>query len=536
MTPDWLLLRRYTREHSQEAFATLTARYLNMVYAVCLREVPDPALAQDAAQAVFLVLARTAPSFRSRTALPGWLFRTARFTAQNARTREERRRRYEKAAAQEYAAMETPTGAEVWAEIEPLLNQSLAALRETDRACLLLRFFQEQSFAEVGASLGLSEEAARKRVTRALDKLRQFFVKEGVAIPAAALAVLLTAHAAKAAPPPLAANLAVLIPGLAAGHLSAAFTGSHAYQLSEGAPKAMKLVQLKVAVSIAAVLTIGLTTYAVARNTVPHTAGPGHVLRQAPGQRLTGPEVAKRCRAAYAALRTYQVTSTVTVQSVEGISGKIEDEHASAVIQFIRPGKIHAEGLNTGAKPFAYVSDGFATVETDTPKQGPWKKATGLNNANGAEMAIARVTGIATNAATTVPALLLDTEPGSTYGGWGIPMELGKGFTSAGGDPTNPFTKLVHLEIKEDTLQGHPCYALAARSQMLSGSESLWIDKQTFLLRRLVSDTDTAAQTFTVGGIAHAVPAMKVHEEQNFSNECVNEMISGSTFALPPAP
>ena len=93
MTPDWLLLRRYTREDSQAAFATLTARYVNLVYAVCLREVHNPALAQDVTQAVFLLLARTAPSFRSKTALPGWLFRTARFTARNARTREERRRR-----------------------------------------------------------------------------------------------------------------------------------------------------------------------------------------------------------------------------------------------------------------------------------------------------------------------------------------------------------------------------------------------------------------------------------------------------------
>lgn len=297
----------------------------------------------------------------------------------------------------------------------------------------------------------------------------------------------------------------------------------------------MKLIQIQLAAGLIAALTLGTASGAAAQGITPIVAG-GRLYQQAPAGPLTAVQVAARCRAAYAALRTYQVTSTVTVQSVEGISGKIEDEHASAVIQFVRPGKIHAEGLNTGAKPFAYVSDGFATVETDTPKQGPWKKATGLNNANGAEMAIARVTGIAMNAATTVPALLLDTEPGSTYGGWGVPMELGKGFTSAGGDPANPFTKLVHLEVKEDTLQGHPCYVLAARSQTLSGSESLWIDKQTFLLRRLVSDTDTAAQTFTVGGIAHAVPAMKVHEEQNFSNERVNETIPGSTFALPPVP
>ena len=101
MTPDWLLLRRYARENSQEAFAVLTARYLGLVYSVCLREVHDPEQAQDVTQAVFLLLARTAPSFRSRTALSGWLFRTARFASQNARTREVRRRKYEEKAAME---------------------------------------------------------------------------------------------------------------------------------------------------------------------------------------------------------------------------------------------------------------------------------------------------------------------------------------------------------------------------------------------------------------------------------------------------
>ena len=127
MTPDWLLLRRYTQEDSQEAFATLTARYLNLVYSVSLREVHGPELAQDVTQAVFLLLARTAPAFRSKTALPGWLFRTARFAAQNARTREQRRRHYEEKAAQ--MMQQESEGAEnaAWSEIEPVLNSALAA-------------------------------------------------------------------------------------------------------------------------------------------------------------------------------------------------------------------------------------------------------------------------------------------------------------------------------------------------------------------------------------------------------------------------
>jgi len=503
MTPDWLLLRRYAHEDSQAAFATLTARYLNLVYAVCLREVHDPTLAQDAAQAVFLLLARTAPSFRSKTALSGWLFRTARFTAQNARTREERRRHYEEAAAKEYAAMETPAGAEVWAEIEPLLNSSLAALRETDRACLLLRFFQEQSFAEVGASLGLSEDAARKRVTRALDKLRQFFVKEGVAIPAAALAVLLTAHAAKAAPPPLAANLAVLIPGLAAGHLSAALTGSHAYQLSEGALKAMKLAQLKILASgLAAIVAFGFSAYAFSHvmsmaklHMVPlSAAGPVHLLQQVPGKTLTASQIADRCREAYSQLRAYRVTSTVDTIGTD-VDNTTRKYQTSAEIQFVRPGKIAVAGKDLRGRAFAYVSDGVGTEETFMGANN-WKKA------RNPEMAIAGMTGIAFSAGTTVPAVLLGLK-------WGNPVPLG------------PYPQ---QSVQEGVLDGQLCYVLTAHtaSPQRSVTNSVWIDEKTFRLRRSVSDI--------------AGEGGKLHLDERFTNEHVNSPIPDSTFALPPAP
>jgi RNA polymerase sigma factor (sigma-70 family) len=268
MTPDWLLLRRYTKDNSQEAFAALSARYLNMVYAVCLREVHDPELAQDVTQAVFLLLARTAPSFRSKTALPGWLFRTARFASQNARTREQRRRHYEeKAAMEERAAMERdPPGEEdaAWKELEPLLNRSLAALREEDRSCVLLRFFQGASFAEIGAAFGVSEDGARKRVIRSLSKMHRYFTKNGIIVPSAALATLLTAHAAKAAPAACQASITHLMLGVLAGHTTAVLTGSHVYQLSEGAMKAMKIAQIKVVVGVTtAVMVVGAGTYGV---------------------------------------------------------------------------------------------------------------------------------------------------------------------------------------------------------------------------------------------------------------------------------
>ena len=256
MTPDWLLLRRYAKENSQEAFAVLTERYLGLVYSVCLRELHDPELAQDVTQAVFLLLARTALSFRSRTALPGWLFRTARFASQNARTRELRRRKYEEKAAMERHP-QARTDSAAWEDIEPTLNQSLAALGEAERDCILLRFFQGLTFAETGAALGLSEEAARKRVTRALDKMRRFFGKSGVIVPGAALALLLTTHPAEAAPVNCGPAITHLTTNLLAGHASAAVSATHTYQLSEGILKAMKLAKLKLLSGGAALVFVG---------------------------------------------------------------------------------------------------------------------------------------------------------------------------------------------------------------------------------------------------------------------------------------
>ncbi len=243
---DRRLLRRFVEENSQEAFAALTARYLTLVYSVCRRELADTEAAEDVTQAVFLILARKAPSLSRHVVLSGWLFQTARFAAKNARTREARRKAYEERAARLVPATEETDAA--WAEIEPLLNPALAALAEGERRCVLLRFFQGMTFAEAGAALGLSEEAARKRVTRALEKMRKFLGKEGVVVPGVALAVLLTAHAATAAPAPVVAAVAQITPGTVPGPVS---------QITEGVLHAMKIAKMKVFAGAAALALVG---------------------------------------------------------------------------------------------------------------------------------------------------------------------------------------------------------------------------------------------------------------------------------------
>ena len=261
---DWQLLRRFTEHNSQEAFAALTARYLSLVYSVCRREMDDAEAAEDVTQAVFLILARKAPALGRNVVLSGWLFQTARFAARNARLQAQRRASYEQKAAEAMQQQSEDREDAAWSEIEPLLNRSLAALRVRERECVLLRFFQGLSFTEAGAALGLSEEAARKRVTRTLEKMRKFFEKGGVIVPGAALAALLSAHAAKAAPATCSAGVATITTGVLAGHIPVGLTGSHIYQLSEGALRAMKIAQMKVSISVATAMLIGGGAYAVA--------------------------------------------------------------------------------------------------------------------------------------------------------------------------------------------------------------------------------------------------------------------------------
>ncbi len=266
---DCQLLRQFVEHDSQQAFAALTGRYLSLVYSTCRRELDDAETAEDVTQAVFLILARKAPTLRRSVVLSGWLFQTARFAAKNARLQSQRRSTYEQKAAEEMGQQQGPEDA-VWAEIEPVLNQSLGALGEGERDCVLLRFFQQMSFAEAGMALGLSEEAARKRVTRALEKIRRFFEKHGVAVPAVALAVLLTAHAAKAAPPGLLPALTGITNGMVTGSAGVSLLSPQVSQLTEGVLHAMKIASLKMAAGIAALALVGTAaTYGVVRGAAP---------------------------------------------------------------------------------------------------------------------------------------------------------------------------------------------------------------------------------------------------------------------------
>lgn len=202
---DHELLAQYARTESEAAFATLVARYVNLVYSAALRFTGNPHHAEEITQAVFIVLARKAGSLRSGTVLSGWLYQTARLTAANFVKGEIRRQRREQEAYMQSTLNEPESAA--WEQIAPLLDESMGRLGETDRNAIVLRFFENKTAHEVGAALKLNEAAAHKRVSRAVEKLRRFFRKRGVTLSATAIASLVAVNSVQAAPVGLAVTI-----------------------------------------------------------------------------------------------------------------------------------------------------------------------------------------------------------------------------------------------------------------------------------------------------------------------------------------
>ena len=258
---DMDLVRQYARCHSESAFAELVCRHINLVYSVALRYVGNVQDAEDVTQAVFMIFARKTAALSTRTALTGWLYETTRFAAARfLRTRARRHAREQEGCVQ--SGLNDADNDSVWEQLTPLLDEAMGGLTEKERALLALRYFENRSGAETAALLGIEEWAAHKRTERAVEKLRAFFARRGIAVSAGSLIGAVSANSVQAAPAALAqtATAFALANGTAAG--------SSTLALVKGALKLMAWTKAKTAMvaSAALLLAAGTTTVLVKKH------------------------------------------------------------------------------------------------------------------------------------------------------------------------------------------------------------------------------------------------------------------------------
>jgi RNA polymerase sigma factor (sigma-70 family) len=248
---DAALLQQYVQAKSDEAFRTLVERHVPLVYSAALRQIGSAPLAEDVTQVVFIILARKAGRLPRKTILSGWLYRTARHAAAKALRTEHRRQRRE----QEAVRMQNDEPEASWLELGPHLDEAMAQLGELDRGAILLRYFQNRSLREVGKALGVSEDTAQRRVSRAVDKLRRILLRKGVAGSAVVITGLLATRAAQFAPAHLSSRVAAAALGKTAASTSV-------YALLQDAlhqslwPKAAASLTTALALAVACVMAL----------------------------------------------------------------------------------------------------------------------------------------------------------------------------------------------------------------------------------------------------------------------------------------
>jgi RNA polymerase sigma factor (sigma-70 family) len=260
------LVREYRARQSEPAFETLVRRHLNLVYSTALRQIGNPAQAEEITQAVFIILARKAARLRPNTVLAAWLHETARYVSASFLRGELRRRRREQEAYMQ-STLQTPSDGSPWEQLAPQLDEAIGRLRSDERDVVLLRYFQNQSAREIAAALNIGEAAAQKRLTRAVERLRLDFFQRGIDVSTVALSGAVLTNAVQAAPAHLTASV------LAAAKGTAASTST--LTLVKGALNIMAWTKTKTAATVAVVVVLGvsaplLTIKAIHANRAAH--------------------------------------------------------------------------------------------------------------------------------------------------------------------------------------------------------------------------------------------------------------------------
>ena len=255
---DMDLVREFSRHNSETAFTELVRRHINLVYSVARRCTGNDGDAHDVTQAVFIILARKSAGLHEKTLLTGWLYETTRFAAARLlRTNARRHAREQEAYMQ--STLNEADHSEIWEKLSPHLEDAMGKLNAADRALLVLRFYKNKSGPEAAALLGIREDAAHKRVTRAVEKLRKFFTKRGITLSAAVITSVVAVNSVQAAPAALAKSVTTAV--IAQGSITAAST----LALVEGTMKIMTWIKVKTAIGMAAgtLLVAGMATVAV---------------------------------------------------------------------------------------------------------------------------------------------------------------------------------------------------------------------------------------------------------------------------------
>lgn len=250
------LVRLFSRDDSEAAFAELVRRHVNLVYSVALRFTHDTGDAEDVTQAVFVILARKAAKLGPKTTLTGWLYETTRFTAMKL-LRTKTRQQVREQEAYLRSSLNEANPDEAWKQLAPALEEGMSTLSEKDRTLLALRFFENRSRAETAEILGIAESAAHKRVARAVEKLRGFFARRGIVLPAALLTAAISAHSVQAAPVALAHSV------MAAAALQGAAISSPLLGLVHGTIKLIAYTKMKTAILTGATALFGIGLIAV---------------------------------------------------------------------------------------------------------------------------------------------------------------------------------------------------------------------------------------------------------------------------------
>jgi len=301
---DIALLQSFVKEHSEAAFTTLVSRHIGLVYSAALRQTGSAPMAEEVTQAVFIILARKAGSLGKGVVLSGWLYQTARLTAANHLRAEIRRTRREQEAYMNALENdnETAVDAAAWQQIAPTLETAMGSLSQSDRDAIVLRYFENKDMSAVAAELNVSEVATRKRLNRAIERLRKFFSKRGITLSAAALGTAVSAGSVHAAP----ASLALAVSATA---IKGSTTAASTTTLVKLTMKTMNWIKLKFAIRVGSIVLLGGGAATVAISQTSSTTS----------DIITAQDIVKQSQSTYAALSSYSDTGTVLTE-VSGTS------------------------------------------------------------------------------------------------------------------------------------------------------------------------------------------------------------------------